>query len=399
MENNRELMNDSKNAYSYENVGNALGIEFSPSFILDYNSALEEYFTNFYTKRGYVEHNPEPVQSRIDDSVLFIGSSINVLKPMLNSGIPKNGVFINQPCLRTQNQRIFYNDNEEFEYNSYFHTSSVLAPIESINKVTLDAVDFVKNIPEVNDSRMLIKVSSRDIDLIESIKSVGLANRMEIDTADLDYYDWTYGKEGMNGRGLTIAIKNNAGDYRDIGNIIVIEEDGSPTAVEWGYGTETMLSRIYSLEQPLEASQVSSVIPYESGMKAKFADTFCATIEMYRANVKPGKSGQSFILKDYIKGLSYLRRKLDLPMDLIKEYTHKYIENIYSIDSTYISENLIDRIKIHEEKVIDLESRIIEMSKTSSISELKNLALKSDYWRNEFGVNPKEVDMFINKLA
>lgn len=87
--------------------------------------SLESRFKEFYSKKGYEEVPPVSIYSGVDKSVNFIGSTISVLKPLLDTGIPETGVFMNQPCLRTQNMRVFYDDEASIEYNSYFHTSAM----------------------------------------------------------------------------------------------------------------------------------------------------------------------------------------------------------------------------------------------------------------------------------
>lgn len=290
--------------------------------------SIEKLFSDHYSQAGYEEVLPVSINSGIDRTVNFVGSTISVLKPLFHEGVPASGVFMNQPCLRTQNMRIFYNDDIDIEYNSYFNTSAVLTPPNELNSTTHHAIDFISKLPENTLDRLVVRVSSDDIDLIEAIRLSKFEGQIEIDGREDSYYHWGYGDEGVFGRGLTLSvISPSDGQYRDIGNIVMMEKNGTPTAVEWGYGSETLLSRINDTTQPLESSVISDSFPYEQGSRAKFSDALAATIEMYCAGVTPADKGGRFILKEYLRGLSYLRRKTEVSADDLYQYGLLYMRS------------------------------------------------------------------------
>ena len=295
---------------------------------LDQIQSLERLFKNHYTQAGYKEVLPVSINSGIDKSVNFVGSTISVLKPLFHEGVPAPGVYMNQPCLRTQNMQIFYNDDANIEYNSYFNTSAVLAPPEELDSVTRNAIEFISKLPEDTLDRLVVRAASDDEDLLGAIHASGFKGYIEIDGREDAYYHWKYGDPGVSGRGLTLAVTSrNDEHYRDIGNIVVMEKNGMPAAVEWGYGSETFLSRVNDTVQPLESSTISDSFPYEHGLKAKLSDALAATIEMYCAGVTPADKGGRFILKEYLRGLSYLKRRTGLDTDELHQYGILYMHS------------------------------------------------------------------------
>ncbi|MDQ1344249.1 MAG: Microcin self-immunity protein MccF [Patescibacteria group bacterium] len=79
------------------------------------DAALRGYvdgFLKFFTQEGYVRLPAVPLNSRVDPSVLFIGSHVSVFKPyFLGDEIPGNGICMHQPCLRTWNAKKAFEDS------------------------------------------------------------------------------------------------------------------------------------------------------------------------------------------------------------------------------------------------------------------------------------------------
>lgn len=361
---------------------------------------LESRFKEFYSKKGYEEVPPVSIYSGVDKSVNFIGSTISALKPLLDTGIPETGVFMNQPCLRTQNMRVFYDDEASIQYNSYFHTSAMLIPGHKLEEATHDAIEYLGSFPDDTEDRLVVRLSSQHQDLAAAVVNSGFTGDIKFDERDDDYYKWVFGKAGWTGRGITLAIKTqDRSQYRDIGNVVVMEKDGQPLAVEWGYGSETLLSRINDHEQPLESSVVSDVIQFKPGLSAKLSDALAATLEMYRSGVTPADKGGRFILKEYIRGVSYLRRKLGVDIDELVSSGTLYLEA-----AGYESEDVRSSVSSFRSWLEAYETRVESFTNAVSRYALASSSLLSkgnvdiEDLRRKNGVNSTEGYKIIDSI-
>lgn len=360
--------------------------------------SIKSAFANFYDTHNYQRVTPTSIIPSTDSSVVYVGATISVLKPLLGEDLPASGVHLAQPCLRTQNKSIFYDDSENIEYNSFFHNCGTLSPPDDLGNVTGLAVEFLENLPGMNIDRLLVRVSSRDDDLIQSITATGKYIPIDLDSRPPSYYRWTYGEDGINGRGLTFAIQHtDDGAYRDIGNVIVMSKDSVPLAVEWGFGIETLLSRINNQSLPLEASIISDVLTYDPNneVQAKYSDTLAAVCEMYKAGVQPGKSGSAYLLKDYLKGLSYLGRRLRLTREdsITAASTYMTITD-NDLSRERMIENMSTWLERHDQRIAKLLDRVL---KIGNVEEALQQVEKAGYWRNELGIHPDEAKSLIRE--
>jgi hypothetical protein len=128
----------------------------------------------------------------------------------------------------------------------------------------------------------------------------------------------------LSGRGITFAIRGEGKSFGDIGNVVALEKGGKTIGYEFGFGVETILSRIYGLTRPIEASSVSEVIPFREGGQEKIADLLSATTVMYQNGVEPGNGKERFILKSHLKAVSYWQRKLNIDLKTIERWVGEY---------------------------------------------------------------------------
>jgi hypothetical protein len=192
---------------------------------------------------------------------------------------------------------------------------------EIINDAYSLLTDVYKIIPE----DIIVRSSSRDKDLTDDLKEKVL---IEENTKPNSYYDWKYGREEMLGRGVTFAVRGGGRiDYRDIGNVVAIEKNGSVLGYEFGFGVETILSRIYGLTRPIEAAGISQIIPFEPGVGEKFSDLLVASIVMFQNGIIPGAGKEKHVLKIYLKALSYWQINLNIPLDQIKDWADIFSKN------------------------------------------------------------------------
>ena len=309
-------------------------------------------FSKVFESEGYVNHQPHSsLVSDIDHSVRFIGSTTNVFKKYLkeNNIVPENGYFLVQKCLRTRNINTLFDDSVIPEWSSYFTAMGAIAPEDNLYKLSKTTLKFLKE-SNIDSNRIKINVSSRDADLVECINKLKNDFKFAVGVDEInnpEYYRHKYGESNLIGRNFNISIKNQKNnDYKDIGNIIIIEKDNKKVAVEMGIGVGTFISKKFNLNNSIEASTISKIIEYKPDLTSKFSDTLSVSILMFREKIVPGSRDKARLLRTNLVALNYFKFKLGLSFEEIKKYIEDYekyefgeITNISDVIINYLMEN------------------------------------------------------------
>ena len=165
--------------------------------ILKQTSYIDESFKKHFKKLGYTYVNETTITSRADKSVFYIGSAISVLKPyFLQKRIPEEGVFLVQRAIRTQLLKNIY-DEKISEWSSYFKAMGILVNYEKIDKLCQNVWDYFHNELKIRREDMIIRVSSRDKDLIQAWKCIDNYPEIEYDSRPETYYRHKYGLQDI----------------------------------------------------------------------------------------------------------------------------------------------------------------------------------------------------------
>ena len=375
-----------------------LNREFEHRHIVEYHQLVQESYLKNFVTAGYEKIQPVDIASSYDKSTIFIGSSISTFKPMLEDyKIPECGAVVVQPCMRTQNKKNLYNDEVVPEYNSYFNIIGGIAPLNKTEDVCNHFTDYLRNDLNIDPSCLTIKINRDDMDLLQGVSNLGDI-KIEMNTREPKYYRWIYGMEGISGRGLTYSVKNfNSGTNGDIGNIIIMDKGGKSVAVQWGFGVETILSRVFGKKYPIESSLIGQACFPKFETLIKFQDTLASVLEMFISKVKPGVHSAGCEQRDYLKGLSYLRRKFDITLEDVQECANKYLKLKGIIDQGAVEE-MITYIVQHEKKVAQFSEIVLDLKKTSSTADvlkiLENQAQRIA-WTRQYHVNILEMKKII----
>lgn len=376
---------------------------FTTRDIQEYHEQVHGEYVQFFQSKHYIEVLPVNVASGFDSTTKFVGSTISRFKPFfVENTISENGMVVVQPCIRTQNKQNLYRDEEKLAYNTCFSIIGGIAPSYKTKEICADVLAFFIEKLGVDRSRILVRISSQDADLLEGVDTI---STLEQDGRDPQYYRWKYGMPGVVGRGLTIAIQNEStGNYDDIGNIIVMDEEGfGSKAVQWGFGVETLVSRVFSKTIPLEASLIRQVYNFNGTLEVKFADTLATAIEMLLAGVILNKKTEGYDLRDYLKGLGYLRGKINLPDEDLTAHVRGYIqskqEKGVSIDEVNdVVKIILESVKNHDVAVERFHHALRNLSEQYTGEQV--FAMLSDEsmwmkWSQKFGLHKLEVTQII----
>lgn len=284
-------------------------------------------FRNHLTSRGYYEHRATTVISRVDPSVRFIGSTISVLKPYIQTKtVPPQGVFLVQPALRTWNVAALLDPAAKPKWTSYFLALGFLLPSQRLGQAARDACDFLFESLGVPARRAVIRASSQDQDLIHAFTTLAPRPELEIDASDLALYRHRYGMETVSGRNCNIALRDDANRLNDIGNIIVIEENGTPVAVEFATGVGNLLAQVHNLQHPAQASTIASIMPIRCWREVKLADALTASVIMLAEGLRPTARGRGRTLRNYLRSLNYLRCQQGWSLDALGDTARLFEE-------------------------------------------------------------------------
>lgn len=275
--------------------------------------SIEQTFINHFNDAGFEKLKPSPVIQN-DGTTHFIPATVTLSMDRLLAGnLAKNGEAAVQECLRTQN----LTDHEKGttpEYMSFFTMCGSIAPILLLDILIKQSISLLRDEYGISKNNILLKANSADIEMINPINRHGI--EVATDSMQSGYYQWKYGREELIGRGVTFAIKNdNNTNFRDIGNIIIIHHNQQQTAIEFGFGSETLLSRMKGFERPINTAPISEII---SGKKEPnqieiLKDFLVVSLIMLHHGITPGgNKGKRKILKKYIQALVYWKNKLEI---------------------------------------------------------------------------------------
>lgn len=373
------------------------GVDIPKRDIASENRSIGQRFIQFYVSRGYQHVESTSILPEEDKTVIFTGATITPLKKFLQEGIQQPGLVMVQKCLRVKRLDEMFDTSKYPDWTHYFTMCGILSAPGRVENVSDEAYHLLIDELGVTPENLLIEASSRDKDLSSSWEKKGI--KVEEDKYPEEYYTWGYGIPNVYGRGLNIVLKHNSTDtYRDLGNVISVENDaGAVLGYEFGFGLESLLSKIRGFKKPMEASTVCSVIPYEEGVKEKLLDALVAAVVIFHHGVEPGRGREKHILKKLVKGISFLRRQMDIPTEQLQEWGNIFELAEFGEDSNS-GEKLINGILAYENqlaKYIDyvqnqMHSRRLRGELDARFSQK---ALKMG---TEMGISPTDIEQVIH---
>lgn len=307
-------------------------------------------FMDFYNRMNYHYEIEKKVSSRYDKSVYLIGSTISSLKSfLLEDNIYKNGIFIVQHAIRTQQLKNLYRDDGYFSrFGSFFIALGTLSNYEMLDNVIWDMYNYLLTLG-IQNSQILIRISSNDGDLTSSCLKVLPFIKTEINSKQNNYYKHSYGMDiyGISGRNMNIALKNYlTKDYEDIGNIVVIEKHNNPVAVELAFGLSTIISSVYGCNHTIQATPIADFFECINYDRCRFADCISVVMHLAFEGVYPNSTKMAGrLMKKYIQGIVFYRKKFGISlsnvMNIFNNYFNEYYKFKYNVNSSFV----IDKVE------------------------------------------------------
>jgi hypothetical protein len=294
---------------------------------------LQKSFVDFFSNAGFINLPSVNVFSPdVDPTVDFIGSSTNVFKDYLinrqnrpRKDIPNPGLFLYQPKLRAQNGKAFYKERP-IDLLTHFVGGGILMPPGLYEQVCNVTTEFLFSLGLTADD-LLVKVFSGHPELRQfwELKNpYGLS--YELVTKNEDEYLWDYGEPGLTGRGIIFAVKSGVENKpKDFSTLTIINHFNKEIGIEWGFGSEVLLSSFYDLPHPISYSTIFEANPFllEGQDTIKLSDTLTAVVFMIDSGVsyqKKDRTRGSNVLIKYMKALSYYLRETNTPLGTLREW-------------------------------------------------------------------------------
>ena len=308
---------------------------------------IQNEYTTFLREKGYNENKPVKITSGVDKSVVLVGSTISVLKPkLLNNSIHKNGEFLFQRAIRTQPLKVM-TVNQTSEWSSYFDATGLLVPQNLGEKLVYDVLFFLINKLNLSKDDIMIRINCNDTDLMRIVKNVSDMCNVEMNTREEKYYKHRYGLDeyGIYGRNFNIALKDKkACEYKDIGNIIIIENQNKKFGIECAIGLNALLMRMEGLKTSIEASSISDIVKLKSPPQHKFADCLSVVSHLAYENVEGlKKRNPIYLYRKYLKYLEYWSEELNLKREDVIAMIKNYLKMEYNNYDEVLKKLLIRR--------------------------------------------------------
>jgi len=311
---------------------------------------IQNEYTTFLREKGYNENKPVKITSGVDKSVVLVGSTISVLKPkLLNNSIHKNGEFLFQRAIRTQPLKVM-TVNQTSEWSSYFDATGLLVPQNLGEKLVYDVLFFLINKLNLSKDDIMIRINCNDTDLMGIVKNVSDMCNVEMNTREEKYYKHRYGLDeyGIYGRNFNIALKDKkACEYKDIGNIIIIENQNKKFGIECAIGINALLMRMEGLKTSIEASSISDIVKLKSPTQHKFADCLSVVSHLAYENVEGlKKRNPIYLYRKYLKYLEYWSEELNLKREDVIAMIKNYLKMEYNNYDEVVIENNLKKLLI-----------------------------------------------------
>lgn len=289
---------------------------------------LNNNYNNYFTNLGYNKCNSVKISSGIDKSVMLVGSTISVLKSkLLSDEINDNGDYLIQRAIRTKGLKREL-ISEKNEWSSYFDATGLLVNYDMLDKLIYHIIEFLNKVLDISYNDILIRISKTDVDLKRGLINIDSNINIEYDTMDKNYYKHKYGLDDYNifGRNFNIAIRDKVSkQYKDIGNIIVIESPVKKYGVECAIGLNALIMRKYGIDNSIDASSIVDIYKPKNNDDYKFLDCLIVVSHLaYEDVLSIKKRGPKYLYKKYLKCLKYWAEKKKMNdkelLNLIKEY-------------------------------------------------------------------------------
>lgn len=282
-------------------------------------------FERHFASQGYGQLDPEPCVPTSDTSVLFTNSAVVPFKPYLLGmlALTNPGAYVRQPCVRVHNLDLPASDTDCGEFVLQFEMIGALAAREQQERFAQHIGAYLRRVAGFAPEQLLFKVATEDEDLRSMWDSLSDEGPELCDTEVTGYYRWGFGDERLSGRGATFAVEQRSGSYRDLGNLIAFERDGTTVAYGFGLGTETLQACVERARWVIDVSPAGAVRELPGPAEARVADLVGLVVRLEREGIRPASRGHGGVLRKAARQLRAAAEQLSIPADELEAWINE----------------------------------------------------------------------------
>lgn len=305
----------------------------NPSEAREIHDSIVQSYINFVKDKLYSIINPVNINSWVDSSVYLIWAPISVMKPyIVNKNIPKNGLALAQPSIRTHNTKILLDKESWIKWWSCFTWLANIANYSEKEKSFIEIFDFLQNYLSVDAKNIKINISSKDEDILKLLDLVDKNILVELDSKPELYYKHKYWLWDIVWRNCNIALREKWSDnFNDIWNFIIIENWEEKYWLEVALWASTIMKELYDLNHTLDTSIINSIYLNEwNAFKLKLQDSIISSILLFNEWIRANSSNTKWrILKKYIDGIKLYSELLWINILELKNIINIYEKKEY----------------------------------------------------------------------
>lgn len=288
---------------------------------------LDREFYSFFTRRGYTKLDPVGITSRVDDTVYLVNSATNLFKPFISNNDTR--IFVAQPSMRTQILNDYYCQETETEYPTCFKSLGVYVSLNYLQMLIDDCVEFFLHIG-FETSKMRIRASYDDIMLLD-VATKSIIGKSIVFDSKSEKYEHNYGLN-LTGRAIKLDYYQDwSAKHKNLCYFIIISENGIPKGAEMATSDQLIVMRQNNLKYAISASKIAEILPTETFIQRRFADSIVGASNMIYERIRPNSSNTNGrTIKKYIKATRFFGELQKISQDDIIMIICDYINFEFS---------------------------------------------------------------------
>ena len=311
--------------------------------IISLVNEVNETFRTHFSIHGYSEIRAEPVSSKVDPTVRFIGSPISILKPIIvESKVTLPGIFAIQKCLRTRYQSRIFDLTFNPERMSLFTQCALYSIADETVAATLFFELMFKYFRE-NLTALEIHVWHEDYALREIIERSNFLNiPVVFDYNNENKFRHRYGNTVMYGRNLNVMFSSLHGNKLEIANFIMVDCQGCTSGYEIAIGSNMVTQAHLNCAHILDTTSTNIIYSSVAAKDFVFRDSLLVCCYLLKEGVEPTCThAQNISLRTYLKSLC--------ARIIIHDLEHKIydlVTDILMLEFGVVDENIIRKIML-----------------------------------------------------
>ncbi|MFE5732535.1 alanine--tRNA ligase-related protein [Streptomyces sp. NPDC056528] len=277
-----------------------------------------EEFVEWFRDSGAERLTAEPAVPTTDRTILFTNSAVVPFKPFIRGDVPFDDrwVTVRQPCIRSHNLRATFVSDFHTEFVLRFEMLGAMAPASHLDDFVGAIAGYFGTRLGLDGAGVAFKAHSDHHDL-SGAWARAWKGPIGYDGESDKFYNWTFGDDGMTGRGATFCLVQPDGHWRDLGNLIAFEWHGETVAYGFGIGLETLAAGLTAGRWVIDSTPEGRFHHAATPQEAKLADLVGLLVQLYKAGIVVSNRAQGYIMRKTLVYVERLAGRLGVPDEVL----------------------------------------------------------------------------------